>query len=72
MVFLKALGIGVLGYFVGALAGCGLITAFSDNRHDRGMEAAMTGAFATGPLFAVVAFVAALVVLTRRRRAAGR
>ncbi len=71
MVFLKALGVGVLGYAVGALAGCGLVTAFSDNRHDRSVEATMTGAFATGPLLAVVGFVAALIVFARRRRRAG-
>jgi hypothetical protein len=70
VIFLKAVGIGVLSYVVGALAGCALITAFSSNRHDRSVEAAMTGAFATGPLLAVIGFVVALVVLMRRRHAA--
>jgi hypothetical protein len=66
--FFKSLGIAVIGYVLGALAGCGAITLLSDNRHDRSVEAAMTGAFATGPLLAVIGFVSALVIFSKRSR----
>lgn len=48
---------GVAGYVAGAVAGGLLVAAFSANRFDRSMEASMTGAFVTGPLLAVAAFV---------------
>lgn len=67
--FLKSLGVGVLAYLIGAAAGCGAITLLSDNRHDKSVEAAMTGAFATGPLFALIGFASALVILSKRSRA---
>jgi hypothetical protein len=47
----------VLGYAVGAAVGGLLVDAVSSNTHDRSVEAAMTGAFAIGPLVAVIAFV---------------
>jgi len=47
---LAALG----GYIIGMLGGMFLIEAFSSNRHDRSVEAAMTGAFVVGPLIVVL------------------
>ncbi len=44
------------GYLVGAFGGGALISVLSSNTHDGSVEAAMTGAFVTGPLLAVVAF----------------
>ncbi len=54
---------GVLaGYLVGAFGGGLLIDALSANTHDRSVEAAMTGAFVSGPLGAVVGLIAALLL----------
>jgi len=39
-------------YFVGAIGGGYLVYLTSANRHDRGMEAEMTGAFFVGPVAA--------------------
>lgn len=60
--FLGAVG----GYLVGAFGGGWLVSVFSTNRHDRSLEAAMTGAFFWGPLVAVAGFIAAFS-LSRRR-----
>lgn len=49
------------GYAAGGLIGAVLIDAFSGNRHDKSLEAAMTGAFVTGPLGAFVGLVVALL-----------
>ena len=58
---LRRLGIGFLwaigGYLVGAFGGGLLVYALSTNRFDRDMEAGMTGAFFTGPVLAIIAFV---------------
>jgi len=59
----------LLAYVAGAIAGYGLILALSSNSHDRSLEAAMTGAFGSGPLCAVVAFV---VGVARRPRGRSR
>ena len=48
--------LGLLGYVIGLFGGLGLVLLLSSNEHDRSMEAAMTGAFVVGPLFAVVGF----------------
>lgn len=53
------------GYFLGALFGALAVTLTSSNAHDTSVEAAMTGAFVTGPLGAVVALLGAFL---RRRR----
>lgn len=54
---------GVLaGYLAGAFGGGVLIDALSANTHDRSVEAAMTGAFVTGPLGAVAGLIAALLL----------
>ena len=45
-----SLGVAVIAYALGALAGCGLVTTLSSNVHDKSVEAAMTGAFVSGPL----------------------
>lgn len=50
----------VTGYLLGAFGGGVLIDALSANMHDKSVEAAMTGAFVTGPLGAVVGLIAAL------------
>ena len=47
--FCSALHLEMAGYF--------LVEGLSSNTHDRSLEAAMTGAFVVGPLFAVVAFI---------------
>ena len=67
---MKTFGLGVLaalgGYIIGMLGGMLLIEAFSSNRHDRSVEAAMTGAFVVGPLMAVVAVIVVLVIRAQR------
>jgi hypothetical protein len=50
----------VAGYAAGALIGAVLIEFVSGNRHDKSLEAAMTGAFVTGPLGALVGLIVAL------------
>ena len=59
---MRRLGMGLLwgtaGYLAGAFGGGLLVSAFSSNHFDRAMEAAMTGAFVTGPLAGLAAFVA--------------
>jgi hypothetical protein len=49
------------GYLVGAFGGGILINALSSNQFDRSVEAAMTGAFVTGPLGGVTAFIVGFV-----------
>ena len=66
---LRQLGIGlvsaVVGYLVGAFGGGYLVSVLSSNSHDRPVEAAMTGAFVTGPLLAVAAVIAGLLLFRR-------
>jgi hypothetical protein len=61
---IRRIGYGLLwavaGYVAGAVIGGVLVTVLSSNRFDRSMEAAMTGAFVTGPLLAVAAFIAGM------------
>jgi len=52
-----ALAFGLAGYAVGAVLGYVLVTSASGNTHDRSVEAAMTAAFVTGPLAAVVSAI---------------
>lgn len=67
---MKTFALGVLaalgGYIIGMLGGMFLIEAFSSNRHDRSVEAAMTGAFVVGPLMAVMAVIVVLVIRAQR------
>ena len=60
---------GILGYGLGACAGYALAARASSNTHDRPVEAAMTGAFVTGPLGAIVGGV---MKATRGQADAGR
>ncbi len=53
-------------YLVAAFLGGWFLSVFSSNRHDRSMEAAMTGAFVFGPIAAVIAFVVAFMLLRSR------
>ena len=54
----------VLGYIAGAGLGYMAITLLSSNTHDKAVEAAMTSAFAAGPIGAVIGLILALM---RRR-----
>lgn len=56
----------ILGYAVGLFAGMFLINRFSSNTHDKSVESAMTAAFVTGPIGAVLALVATLFVLLKK------
>jgi hypothetical protein len=66
----KRLGIGVIGavigYVVGGFGGGVLINALSSNQFDRSVESAMTGAFVTGPLGAIIGFVVGFIWSKRR------
>ncbi|MCG3195818.1 MAG: hypothetical protein HUU16_13005 [Candidatus Omnitrophica bacterium] len=48
--------VGLIGYLLGLGAGIWLVSTLSTNTHDRSVEAAMTGAFVVGPLFALIGF----------------
>lgn len=48
---------GIAGYLCGAFGGGLLISQLSSNTFDGDVEAAMTGAFVTGPLVGVIAAV---------------
>lgn len=56
------------GYVAFSLGGGWLISEFSSNRHDRALEAAMTGAFVLGPIGAVAGLIVALVFTRRKAR----
>jgi cytochrome bd-type quinol oxidase subunit 2 len=62
---MKTFGLAVLaatgGYLIGLLGGMFLIEASSSNQHDKSVEAAMTGAFVSGPLMAAVAVIVTLI-----------
>jgi hypothetical protein len=58
-----------VAYVAGAFLGGWLISLASSNAHDRSVEAAMTGAFVTGPLAALVGFIAGFVWAGRQGRA---
>lgn len=48
------------GYAAGAIGGGLLTSVLSQNKHDKSVEAAMTGAFVIGPVVAIIAFCLAL------------
>jgi hypothetical protein len=54
------------GCVLGAVVGYALVSRASSNTHDRPVEAAMTGAFVTGPLGAVVCGVTGFLLGRRR------
>ena len=60
---LRRISIGLLcaiaAYVIGAFTGGLLVSLFSSNTHDRGLEAAMTGAFFFGPLAPTLRFATA-------------
>lgn len=62
IVFLSA----VLGYAAGAFGGGFLVSVLSSNSHDKSMEAAMTGAFVVGPIFAIIAACFAVWVIRKQ------
>lgn len=62
-----AIAFGLGGYLLGAGLGYFLVQSFSGNRHDKEMEAAMTGAFFTGPLGAVLAAILGAVLAGRSK-----
>jgi hypothetical protein len=49
------------GYILGVALGVLLVSAFSPNTHDKSMEVAMTSAFVTGPVMAIIGLVAGLM-----------
>jgi hypothetical protein len=63
---MKRLAFGLLGlicgYILGAVAGYAIVTRASANTHDKTIEAAMTGAFVSGPLGAITGAVAGLLL----------
>jgi hypothetical protein len=67
---MKTFGLAVLaaigGYLIGLFSGMFLIEAFSNNSHDRSLEAAMTSAFVVGPLTAATAVIMVLIARARR------
>lgn len=56
----------IAGYLLGAALGYGAVQALSGNVHDKELEAAMTAAFATGPLGAALGVALALFWSRRR------
>ncbi len=50
------------GYVIVAFVSYFLVGWLSSNTHDRSVEAAMTSAFVFGPVGAVVAFIAGLLI----------
>ncbi|MCZ7555172.1 MAG: hypothetical protein M5R41_02050 [Bacteroidia bacterium] len=57
----------VAGYISGAVLGYILVHLFSPNVHDKELEAAMTGAFFSGPVIAVLSAVVGFVLGGRKR-----
>ena len=58
---------GAIGYLCGAFGGGFLISQLSSNNFDGDVEAAMTGAFVTGPLVGVIAFIIGAVRADRAK-----
>jgi hypothetical protein len=56
----------IVGYIGGALGGALLVTLFATPKSDKSVEAAMTGAFFTGPLVAIVACIAGIVLSKKK------
>ncbi len=69
MFIFKAIGVALLaaiiGYIAGLVLGMLAVNAFSPNTFDKSVEAAMTGAFVCGPVMALAAAVAGLVIYWR-------
>ena len=58
-----SLGSAFAFYLIAAFVGGWLVMQLSSNRHDRQVEAAMTGAFVFGPVAAIVAFIVTFLIL---------
>ena len=58
----------VCSYVLAAVAGHALVNRASLNTHDRSVEAAMTGAFVSGPLGAILGGVTGFLLGGRARR----
>lgn len=56
-----------IGYLAGAFVGALLVQQVSTNRHDKAQEVAMTAAFVTGPIGAVLGAIGGLVFSRRRK-----
>lgn len=67
---LRRIGLGLLfaliGCIVAAIASYFLILEFSSNTHDRSLEASTTSLFFSGPIGAVIGFVAGVALGGRR------
>lgn len=63
--FLRAVLGSIAGYMAGALAGAALISLMSSNTHDKSLEVAMTSAFVTGPIGALIGCIWGLFVSRR-------
>lgn len=59
--FLISLACGIAGYVVGAFGGGYLVSVLTANQHDAPIEAAMTGAFAIGPIVGLIALIVGFV-----------
>jgi predicted permease len=57
----------ISGYCIGFVGGMLLIENLSSNTHDKSLEAAMTGAFVSGPLMAITGVIVVLVYHYRGR-----
>ena len=66
--FALSVAAAVAGYLLGAVGGYFLIATLSSNTHDRSVEAAMTSAFLTGPIGALVGFVAGMIYFRDKRQ----
>ncbi len=66
-IFVLSLLTAVGGYLIGVGGGILLVNLLSTNTHDKSVEAAMTGAFVTGPVTALLSFIVTLTYLLRRK-----
>lgn len=57
----------LIGYGLGGAVGYALVSRASSNIHDRPVEAAITGAFVTGPIAAIVGGAVGFLCGGRRR-----
>ncbi len=67
MRFLVGLLLLIARYLLGAVGGYALILATTSNTHDAPVEAAMTGAFVTGPVLAILVLITLLHTLRAHR-----
>ncbi len=68
-IFVLSLLAASCGYLIGVGGGILLVNLLSSNTHDKSVEAAMTGAFVTGPVAALLSFIVTLTYLLRRKGA---